>query len=387
MNKLLSLLIALAILGTKKTQGQSLLANPKSTVLTVKKTNGSDLILPIEIDFINQSTNSITPSITLQIDNATAPAVSRFTATEFAILKTLNSTQTISLNANETKKADNTFYLIIDKSITINYDKIIYLNFIEGATQLSRIKVNIQADDKTLTLDDYMEKNINQANRVNKLDYVTKVESNNNVLTISGFKKITATDCTKQDLFLKRTVELKRGKAFAVTEWSWVFNWHHWKPIPISITTVPFKVRPSVLAYGKVFDGSATSGITNLGFNLDLGKVQMDRYFSNGKKSTHKLSIGIIATPSVEDLDSTFTNGANGKIGKAAGKMEKSKQLFISTGLTVSYSYNDISFVFVPVGIDYSTTTIGKSWVYNKQRWWGFGIAISPKIFATIFSK
>lgn len=387
MNKILSFLIAFAIFSLKTSYGQNLIANPKSNVLTVKKTSGADLILPIEIDFINQSSNSITPSVTLQIDNATAPTVSRFTAAEFTSLKTLNANQTISLNPNETKKATNTFYFIIDKTVGINYDKIIYLNFIEGVTQLCSIKVNIQVDDKTLSLDDYLEKNIAQANRVNKLDYVTKVESNNNILTVSGFKKVTATDGTKQDLFLKRNVELKRGKVFAVTEWSWVFNSFHWKPIPISITTVPFKVRPSVTAYGKVFDGSATSGITNVGFNLDLGKVQMDRYFSNGKKSTHKFSIGLLATPSVEELDSVYTNGANGKLGKVAGKMEKSKQLFISTGITISYSYNDISFVFVPVGIDYGTSTIGKTWVYNKQRWWGFGIAISPKIFATIFSK
>lgn len=387
MNKILSLLIVLAIFGIKTAYGQNLIANPKSTVLTVKKTNGTDLILPVEVDFINQSSNTIVSSVTLQIDNATAPPVSRFTPAEFTSLKTLNANQTISLNANETKKATNTFYLIIDTALEVNYDKIIYLKFTEGATQLCSIKVNIQSDEKILTLDDYLEKDIAQANRVNKLDDVTKVESNNNILTISGFKKITATDNKKQDLFLKRTVGLNRGKVFAVTEWSWVFNSFHWKPIPISIITVPFKVRPSVTAYGKVFDGSATSGISNVGFNLDLGKVQMDRYFSNGKKSTHKFSIGILATPSVEELDSVFTNGANGKLGKVAGKMEKSKQLFLSTGITISYSYNDISFVFVPVGIDYGTSTIGKTWVYNKQRWWGFGIAISPKIFATIFSK
>ena len=279
------------------------------------------------------------------------------------------------------------FNVVIDKGTGINFDKIIYATINEAAIELCKVKIIIQADDKTLSLDEYLEKCTAKASRINRLDYVSKVESSNNIMTVSGFKKITAADGIKQDIFLKRNVELKRGKVFSVTEWSWVRNGFHWKPLPVSLITVPFKIRPSVSAYGKVFDGSATSGITNIGFNLDMGKVQWDRYFSGGKKSTHKLSLGIWGAPSIEELDSVYTNGANGKIGKAVGKMEKSKQLFISTGITISYSYNDISFVFVPLGIDYGTSTIGKTWVYNKERWWGFGIAISPKIFATTLNK
>jgi len=42
----------------------------------------------------------------------------------------------------------------------------------------------------------------------------------------------------------------------------------------------------------------------------------------------------------------------------------------MSTWITISYTYNEISFVFVPAGWDFATTTIEKSWGYNKQRWW-----------------
>jgi hypothetical protein len=385
MKKILSFLILLSIFSIKTTCGQDLLLNPKTNVITVKKTANADLVIPIKVDFINQSAKAINPSVTLQIDKASAPAISQFTDLEFAKMKILNANQNISLNPNETKKPDNIFYLIIDKALEINFDKIIYLNFTEGARQLCNIIVNIQAYDKVLTLGNYMnEKKLGK--REHRLDSVSKVELNNNILTISGFKEITVNSSTK-NIFLKKNVELKRGEVYSVTEGSWVFHPYHWKSVPISIITVPFKVRPPISENGKFFDRSATSGITNFGFNLDLFEGQRDSYFSTGKKTTHKLSIGILATPSVEELDSVFTNGANGRLGKGPGKMEKSKQLFISTGVTISYSYNDISFVIVPYGLDYGTSAIGKTWVYHKQRWWGFGIAISPKAFATIFAK
>jgi hypothetical protein len=316
-----------------------------------------------------------------------AKTVSRFNAVEISNIKLVNANQTINLNPNETKKPPNVFYFFIDRKTAINYDKIVFLKFFAGANLLCTVKITIQAEDKLLSLDDYMEKNLTKSKRINRLDYVKKVESNNNIVTVSGYKRVSAVDNTVQDIFLKRNVELKRSEVFSVNEWSWVRNWYHWKPIPFSITTIPFKVRPSVTSYGKEFAGSATAGITNIGLNLDLGKRQWDRYFSSGKKATHKFSLGVWAAPSVEELDSVYTNGANGLLGKATGKMEKSKQLYISIALTISYSYNDISFVFVPLGFDYATSTIGKTWVYNKKLWWGFGIAISPKFFATVLNK
>jgi hypothetical protein len=140
-------------------------------------------------------------------------------------------------------------------------------------------------------------------------------------------------------------------------------------------------VRPTKTVRDTLsFKNSATSGLTNIGLNLDLAKIEMARYFSNGKKSTHRFSFGFWSAPSVEELDSTFTLGH-------LAKDVKSKQLFVSAGITISYSYNGISFVFVPAGWDFGTSTIGKNWVYHKQRWWGFGIAISPKIFATVLNK
>lgn len=387
MRKNLTIFLIMVIFGTKITYAQNIIANPKSVTIIAKKTIDTDLIIPIEVDFVNKTPLVQNASITLQIDNNKAPAVSQFNAIDIKNVKLINASQTVTLNAYETKKAPNVFYFFIDRSTSINYDKTVFLNLLDGANLLSTIKISIQNDDKLLSLDEYLEENVIPSNRINRLDNVTKVESNNNIMSVFGYKEISAADGTKKDIFLKRSVELKKGEVFTVIDKSWVGNSFHWKPLPISIMTVPFKVRPSITSKGKEFANSATSGITNIGFNLDLGKQQRERYFSSGKKSTHKLSLGFWAAPAVEELDSVYTNGANGLLGKAKGKMEKSKQLFISTGLTISYSYNDISFVFVPFGFDFATSRIGKTWIYNKQRWWGFGIAISPKFFTTILNE
>ena len=201
-----------------------------------------------------------------------------------------------------------------------------------------------------------------------KLQTVVDVQTEMNVLTISGYK-------TSKDKYLtSRKVKLKRDEVYANSNWSYFLNLDHYQKLPLSITTVPFKVRPSF----DEFETNASSGITNLGLNLDLGRWQMDRYFSFGKKSTHKFYAGLWVAPSVEELNSTQTRGV-------LSEGETDKQLFISTALTINYTYNNITFTFVPEGFDIATSTIGEEWVYNKRRWWGFGIGLEPK-FLTFLS-
>jgi hypothetical protein len=351
---------------------QAIIGNPKTNSLTVKKIAGSDLLVPIEIGFINTGTVADTPTVIININNSSTNLINQFSVADLANIRIINNNQALNINPGITANATNVFYLFIDRTVTVNCDKIIYLNVQEAANIISTIKITIQQEDQIYTLPQYL-------NATNILDYVTKVESAGNILTVNGYRTITDNGQTNS-IFFKKNVALENGQVLAVNEWSFVWNLNHWQPVPFSITTIPFKIRPEITANNNVFKNTANSGITNLGFNLDLGKYQMDRYFATGKKSSHKLSLGFWAAPSVEELDSVYTSGF-------LAKDVKSKQLFVSTGLTISYSYNDISFVFVPFGWDVATSTIGKNWVYNGERWWGFGIAISPKIFATILNK
>lgn len=203
-----------------------------------------------------------------------------------------------------------------------------------------------------------------------KLYSIIEVESNKDTLIVYGYDK------NDNSTLKKRKVKLDRYQVLGINEWSWFGNSGHFKPLPISITTVPFKIRPEL----DEFETNATSGVSNLGLNFDLGRWKTERYFAGGKKSTHKFYGGIWVAPSVEELDSIQTRGF-------LNSEKKSKQLFISTALTLNYTYNNLTFTFVPIGLDFATSSIGKEWIYDGRRWWGFGIGLEPKFLNSIANK
>ncbi|MEK8180772.1 hypothetical protein WMW71_10515 [Flavobacterium buctense] len=138
------------------------------------------------------------------------------------------------------------------------------------------------------------------------------------------------------------------------------------RPI-FSIITVPFKVREAQDNKPQF----VSTGVKNAGINIGLLNWKTDRYFANQTVSTHKLSFGAIIAPSGEELNIDNTDGQI---------VTKSTQLFISAGLTATYTYNAISFVAIPIGYDFATTSDGRKWMYNQKWWWGFGIGIDTKL-------
>lgn len=357
--------IALFILLTRICHGQ-INGQFTNTSIIGEKWKDIELVIPIEIKLTNTDNKLNEGTVNLSLDKSKTIGndKTQISSTDFEKIEIRNNSQQYLINKNGIKK---TFYIVIKKDLEIKNAKSLFVNLEIENRVISKTEIQIKrGNDITYTLNDYLN------NPDLKLDYVSKVESNNNILTVYGYKNSNSS---------KINVLLEKEKVLAINEWSSFWNSKHWKPLPLSITTIPFKIRPErTIQDTLVFNKFATSGISNIGFNLDITKFQMDRYFSTGRKSTHKFSLGFWAAPSVEELDSMSTIGY-------LAKDIKSKQLFISTGITISYSYNDISFVFVPLGLDINTSIIGKNWIYNKQPWWGFGIAISPKIFSTILNK
>lgn len=195
----------------------------------------------------------------------------------------------------------------------------------------------------------------------NKLQDVFNVTSAaDGTLTIYGYASGANTASSK-------SVQLVRGEVFAIWKWKWL------RP-SISVMTVPFKVRRAV---GE-FPLFSSSGLTNLGLNVAMPEIKLDRYFSRGTKSSQSLSAGLWFAPSVEELTATNT---------LTPVTAPTKELYFSAAVSIVYTYNNIQLTFIPVGWDTATTTAGKNWAYNGRCWLGFGIGFDPKIFSPSINK
>ena len=170
------------------------------------------------------------------------------------------------------------------------------------------------------------------------------------------------------------------GKIYKLGGWSFfIKKYEKWK-FPLlktgeallkstSIMTVPYKIRGG----NQNLDRITTSGISNVAINFDFLRYGWQRYYQNGKQYKWRISIGGMVSPGVEEISNSDLRNAQSGI---EGTVD---ELFISTGITINLSLNDIGFTFIPAGWDQGTTTVGKSWNYNGRRWWGFGIGLSPK--------
>lgn len=140
-----------------------------------------------------------------------------------------------------------------------------------------------------------------------------------------------------------------------------------WRPT-VSVITIPFKIRPAV----DTFPQNVQTGITNAGLVINVYNNKLTRYFSSGKSSIHNFGVGILLAPTAEELTPENSQGA---------VTQKTKQLFLSAGLSLTYSYGDVSLAIIPIGFDFATTAQGKKFAHNMQPWWGLGIGISTKLF------
>lgn len=208
---------------------------------------------------------------------------------------------------------------------------------------------------QTISLKDYFDNTKGYT-----LSNVFSVTSDKDILTVTGYKRGAKNSSSEK-------IQLEKGEVLGILS-------HKWIQPKISILTIPYKVRR---ATGSL-ETSAYSGLTNIGLNIGMPEIKLDRHFSNGTKSTHSLSLGILIAPTVEELNAINTN---------IPTYVTSKQLFLSTGLSLVYSYNNIQLSFVPVGFDFSTSTEGRKWLYDGKSWFGFGIGFDPKIFSPLLNK
>lgn len=207
---------------------------------------------------------------------------------------------------------------------------------------------------------------------IEKIRYLIKSsdeENNKKVETFPQFKVVTSVKVKKDTLYVSG-FEKESGKFREVQqsiESNYVYTNKTIKWFPTaSLMSVPFKMRPKT----KDVPFSAYSDLKNVAINVDFFSKQWDRYFATGKTSTHRASAGLFASPLVEEL--TVENSKN--------QTAKNSQLFLSAGISINYSYNKLTFTFIPLGFDIATNNVGKEWIHNGNYWWGFGIGVDLKI-------
>lgn len=200
----------------------------------------------------------------------------------------------------------------------------------------------------TLTLSEYMDTTTH-----NMLSFVYDVKPSNGMLIVSGYR-----DCNFQQKHLIMNCN-DVLKIHTLDRWP-----------KMSIITIPFKYRfPQ-----DTLPATVSAGISNVGVTIGFFNNTWDQYFMDGRKISQKLNIGFLIAPSIEEISPENTK-------KMA--TTKSKQLFISTGISLNYSYNDIAISLIPIGYDIPTSLEGRKYVYTKP-WFGFGIGVTTKIFSRI---
>ncbi|MGD1320633.1 hypothetical protein [Chryseobacterium sp. 2R14A] len=313
-------------------------------ITSFEKKKGERLIIPLELEFINYS----------EFDGKI-----KFDTDKFLNFKNqIDSNIFIDNSMKSLNDGILTLYVIIDKTVEPNTEAVIELIYTQnGAQRTIPIRI-VSAPEYNYTLTNYL------TDERLRLEEVTNVEAKTNILTVYGFTK------NNKNSIVSRNVALKRREVLAISDFDLSF-------IPkISFTTIPYKVRPK----RDSLRTKAYSGLNNIGLNFDFIGWEMNRYFASGKKANHRLGIGFWAAPSVEEIDYKNVKGLSDKTGTT-------NQLFLSGGITLSYTYNEISFIAVPLGWDWGMSSISKNWIYSGKRWWGFGLALSPKIFAPILNK
>ncbi|RKS26854.1 hypothetical protein CLV94_1924 [Flavobacterium endophyticum] len=141
--------------------------------------------------------------------------------------------------------------------------------------------------------------------------------------------------------------------------------------MPISIITIPFKVRPSI----QKRELYAKADIKNIGIYYPFQIATNKRLWFDGKTTEHKFSYGLMIAPMVEELSDKNTNN------HYQDPLKTDSTLMLSTSLAGTYTYQAITFSIIPLGVDMAINSNGKNWVYNGKYWWGFAIGLDTKLF------
>jgi len=139
----------------------------------------------------------------------------------------------------------------------------------------------------------------------------------------------------------------------------------------ISIMTVPFKIR-SKNEQGYV---TAKADVKNVGLYFPVALWNHKRYWLNNSTTSHKFSVGFLIAPMAQELNNKNTNDY-------FQNPDTSYNAFmLSTSISLTYTYNSLTFALIPIGFDFGLDEAGKQWDNHSNYWAGVGIGIDTKLF------
>lgn len=142
-------------------------------------------------------------------------------------------------------------------------------------------------------------------------------------------------------------------------------------PPMISIMTVPFKIR-SKNEQGYV---TAKADVKNVGLYFPVALWNHKRYWLNNSTTSHKFSVGFLIAPMAQELNNKNTNDY-------FQNPDTSYNAFmLSTSISLTYTYNSLTFALIPIGFDFGLDEAGKQWDNHSNYWAGVGIGIDTKLF------
>ena len=198
----------------------------------------------------------------------------------------------------------------------------------------------------------------------------TKFNADSGIWRIGGWKSITVSECNCESEYVSYNVKVNEYDV--IHESYGGFSW-----IPkVSVLSIPIKFRPAIKYTSKgsqeEIERPQEGGIDikNVNVGLNFFNKRIDRYFSYGTSTSHKISGGILFGLTGIGLTKDNVNI------DPNNDFKDVTQLFVSTGLNLSYSYNTINFSIIPIAWDFGLSEPGRSYVYHKKIWFGFGIGI-----------
>lgn len=241
-----------------------------------------------------------------------------------------------------------TFYIDIPANMSLSERVYLFYNLIIDDKVVETINITVvPRSNSPITYDDF------QSNKKHIVDDVWYAEPSNGLFVVHG---------ERNHQSVKRRVQPNRSGAFVLTDGTYLFSKYYFDNNPMSIVTMPIKIRPSFIDDNVMFDPINTFAFRNIGINFDLLCVRNRRYDLSGNVNSNSLSLGLMFLASIDEVDLETTEN----------------HFFFSSGISFSYKLNHLSLLVIPLGFDITSSIPNQAdWAYAGRLWWGVGLGVN----------